>query len=74
MATPKSTVSTEIIPYIFFPAALDWLTRAFGFAETMRTTTPNGGTHGEMTFDGQRIMMGQGQSWRAPATLATGQQ
>jgi hypothetical protein len=50
------------------------LTRAFGFAETMRTTTPNGGTHGEMTLDGQRIMMGQGQSWRAPATLATGQQ
>jgi hypothetical protein len=41
MATPKSTVSTEIIPYIFYrdvPAALDWLTRAFGFAETMRTT------------------------------------
>ena len=33
-----------------------------------------GGTHGEMTLDGQRIMMGQGQSWRAPATLATGQQ
>ena len=57
MAKPKSTVSTEIIPYIFYrdvPAALDWLTRAFGFAETMRTATPNGGTHGEMTLDGQR--------------------
>jgi hypothetical protein len=68
MATPKSTVSTEIIPYIFYrdvPAALDWLTRAFGFAETMRTATPNGGTHGEMTLDGQRIMMGQGsKEWR----------
>jgi hypothetical protein len=38
MATPKSTVGTEIIPYIFYrdvPAALDWLTRAFGFAEHM---------------------------------------
>jgi hypothetical protein len=47
------------------PAALDWLTRAFGFAETMRTATPNGGTHGEMTLDGQRIMMGQGsKEWR----------
>jgi hypothetical protein len=37
MAKPKSTVSTEIIPYIFYrdvPAALEWLTRAFGFAET----------------------------------------
>jgi len=68
MAKPKSTVSTEVIPYIFYrdvPAALDWLTRAFGFAETMRTTTPNGGTHGEMTLDGQRIMMGQGSTeWR----------
>jgi PhnB protein len=61
MATPKSTVSTEIIPYIYrdVPAALDWLSRAFGFAETMRTATPNGGTQGEMTLDGQRIMMGQ---------------
>src|SRR3984893_8955474 len=68
MAKPKSTVSTEIIPYIFYrdvPAALDWLTRAFGFAETMRTTTPHGSTHGEMTLDGQRIMMGQGsKEWR----------
>src|ERR1700730_8228109 len=68
MATPKSTVSTEIIPYIFYrdvPAALDGLSRAFGFAETMRTATPNGGTHGEMTLDGQRIMMGQGsKEWR----------
>ena len=67
MATTKSTVSTEIIPYIFYrdvPAALDWLTRAFGFAETMRTATPNGGIHGEMTLDGQRIMMGQGSKER----------
>ena len=31
----------------------------------MRTATPNGGTHGEMTLDGQRIMMGQGsKEWR----------
>jgi uncharacterized glyoxalase superfamily protein PhnB len=38
MAKPKPTVSTEIIPYIFYrdvPAALGWLTHAFGFAETM---------------------------------------
>src|SRR5580692_6628309 len=68
MATPKSTLGTEIIPYIFYrdvSAALEWLTRAFGFAETMRTATPKGGTHGEMTLDGQRIMMGQGsKEWR----------
>ena len=34
---------TEIFPYIFYrdvPAALEWLTRAFGFKEKMRTTPP----------------------------------
>ena len=76
MATPKSTVRTEIIPYIFYrdvPAALDWLSRAFGFAETMRTATPNGGTHGEMTLDGQRIMMGQGsKEWRMVSAHESG--
>lgn len=53
---------TEIIPYIFYrdlPVALDWLARAFGFTEVMRTGTPAGGMHGEMSFGGQRIMMGQ---------------
>ena len=54
---------TEIIPYIFYrdvAEALEWLTRAFGFKEELRTATPSGGMHGEMSFDGQRIMMGQG--------------
>ena len=59
---------TEIIPYIFYhdvPAALEWLTRAFGFKEEMRTGTPSGGIHGEMSLDGQRIMLGQGaKQWR----------
>jgi uncharacterized glyoxalase superfamily protein PhnB len=53
----------EIIPYLFYndvSAALDWLTRAFGFVETMRHGTPRGGLHGEMMFGGARIMMGQG--------------
>ena len=37
---------TQIIPYLFYrdvPAALDWLTKAFGFKEEMRTGTPSGG-------------------------------
>lgn len=54
---------TEIFPYIFYrdvPAALDWLASAFGFTEEMRTGTPRGGMHAQMTLDGQRIMMGQG--------------
>src|SRR6266478_9623708 len=62
MSTPKPTVSTQIIPYLFYrdvPAALDWLARAFGFVEEMRHATP-GGMHAQMTLYGQRIMMGQG--------------
>lgn len=70
---------TEIIPYIFYrdvPKALEWLSHAFGFKEEMRTETPSGGMHGEMSLDGQRIMMGQGATqWGMvsphEATLAT---
>ena len=43
----------QIIPYLFYrdvPAALDFLTRAFGFKEEMRTSTPSGGMHGEASF------------------------
>ena len=63
MNSLRPEVDTQVIPYIFYrdvPAALDWLARAFGFTEAMRTATPGGGMHGEMTLDGQRIMMGQG--------------
>lgn len=52
----------EIIPYLFYrdvPAALDWLSCAFGFQETMRHPTPSG-MHAEMSLGGARIMMGQG--------------
>src|ERR1700731_2725175 len=67
MSTPKPTVSTEIIPYIFYrdlPTALEWLARAFGFTEELRHATPSG-MHAQMTLDGQRIMMGQGsKEWR----------
>jgi PhnB protein len=63
MTEAPTKLHTEIIPYIFYrdvPAALEWLTRAFGFKETMRHQTPSGGTHGEMELDGHLIMMGQG--------------
>jgi PhnB protein len=67
MGTAIPRVRTEIIPYIFYrdvPAALGWLTRAFGFTEELRHATP-GGVHAQMTCDGQRIMMGQGsKEWR----------
>ena len=58
--TPKPP---QVIPYLFYryvPAALDFLTRAFGFKEEMRAGTPSGGIHGEASFRGQLVMMGQG--------------
>jgi len=69
---------TEIIPYLFYqdvPEALAWLARAFGFAEDMRTGTPGGGMHAEMSFRGQRIMMGQPVDpgrWRMASPLGAG--
>ena len=52
----------QIIPYLFYrdvPAALDFLTRAFGFKEEMRVGTPSGGMHGEASLEGRPVMMGQ---------------
>jgi PhnB protein len=65
---PESDMSTtprppQIIPYLFYrdvPAALDFLTRAFGFTEEMRHRTPRGGLHAEASLQGQVVMMGQG--------------
>ena len=71
---PRSTVETQIIPYIFYrdvPAALNWLTRTFGFTEELRHPTPSG-MHAQMTFGGQRIMMGQGShDWRMQSPTET---
>ena len=61
----------QIIPYLFYsdiPAALDFLTRAFGFKEEMRVGTPSGGMHGEASFKGQLVMMGQGAHERSLKT------
>lgn len=55
----------EIIPYLFYedvPAALAFLSRAFGLTEDMRTGTPSGGMHAEMRLGNARIMMGGGGS------------
>lgn len=69
-------VVTQIIPYLFYddvPAAMDWLGRAFDFVEVMRVATPGGGIHGEMLFDGQRLMMGRGSAeWRMASTAQVG--
>ena len=44
---------------LFRSAALDWLTRAFGFRETERTTGGAGGMHAEMQVgDAGRVFLG----------------
>jgi PhnB protein len=53
----------QIIPYLIYRdvgAALDFLCRAFGFQEEERHGTPSGGMHGEASFHGQLVMLGQG--------------
>jgi PhnB protein len=53
----------QIIPYLFYsdlPAALDWLSCAFGFNEVLRVATPNGGMHAQMKLGDQLVMMGSG--------------
>lgn len=76
MTGSEATATTEIIPYIFYrdvPAAIDWLARAFGFAEELRHVTPSGGVHAQMTLGGRRIMMGQGsKDWRMQSASEIG--
>jgi PhnB protein len=74
MSASESRDTTQIIPYIFYrdvSAALAWLSRAFGFTEELRHPTPSG-MHAQMTFRGQRIMMGQGsRDWRMQSASET---
>ena len=63
-----------ITPYVLYrdvAEALDWLTRAFGFRETLRFTEDDGRvTHAEMDVSGSTVMLGQpSSSFRNPAEL-----
>jgi PhnB protein len=47
-----------MLAYADGPAAMDWLTRAFGFVETMRMVDDAGVLqHGELTASGATIML-----------------
>ncbi len=55
-------MAIQIIPYLVcrdVAASIEFLTRAFGFAEEERKQTPSGGIHAEMVLETQRIMLGQ---------------
>ena len=51
----------DVIPFLTYEdgvAALDWLTKAFGFRETARFTSPDGRlAHGEMSVGDGEIML-----------------
>jgi len=61
----------QITPYLLYEdvaAALDWLTSAFGFKETLRFTDANGRvSHAEMDTGGAVFMLGEpGSDYRSP--------
>ena len=65
----------RVTPYLLYEdgaAAIDFLTKAFGFREKMRTTGSAGGMHAEIEVapDGGWIHLGQPQSgFRNPAVV-----
>ena len=65
----------QIIPYLYYDdvdAALDFLTRAFGFSAEMRVDTPSGGVHAQVRLGDQLVMLGQGgldKTYATPAAL-----
>ena len=61
----------KITPYLLYEdcdAMLAWLSKAFGFKETLRFEDDTGNvTHAEMDVDGASIMMGDpGEDFRSP--------
>jgi uncharacterized glyoxalase superfamily protein PhnB len=64
-----------LCPYVFYEdtaAALEWLARAFGFRERLRTTNADGElAHVEMQWDDAVIMMGSSPDYKSPAQVGS---
>ncbi len=64
-----------LCPYVYYEdcgAALEWLSRAFGFTERMRTTDDAGAIrHCEMSFGDAIVMMGTPPMHKAPVEPIT---
>ena len=64
---------TKVIPYLLYEdgaGALDFLSRAFGFHETLRSEDEGRVAHAEMTLGEGRIMLGQpAEGYRNPRNL-----
>ncbi len=64
---------SRITPYLLYEAAaaaIDFLTRAFGFKERMRMRNDEGGVaHAELEFEGEALMLGSpGGEFKSPKT------
>ncbi|GAB4336614.1 MAG: VOC family protein [Dehalococcoidia bacterium] len=63
----------RVVPYLLYEdagAALNWLTKAFGFEELERIEGPDGVSHAEMAVGDSRIMLGSpGPGYRNPDHL-----
>ena len=66
-------MTQTITPYLLYEdaaAAMDFLSRAFGFEEAMRTAMPDGRVrHAEMKLGDGEIMLGQPEEPRSPKTF-----
>ena len=63
-----------ITPYLFYEdaaAAIEWLSKAFGFRERMRSELPGGRVaHAELELEGDSVMLGEpGGDYRSPKRL-----
>ncbi len=74
---PDYSQDPQVIPYLLYEdagAAMDWLIRAFGFAERVRQQHGDGTVrHGELQLDGGGVIMvgTPGGDFRGPARLGT---
>lgn len=66
-------MSQELVPMVAYEdgkAALDWLVRAFGFAEVARIVGEDEALlHGELTLDGSRLLVASPQGYRCPRNV-----
>jgi uncharacterized glyoxalase superfamily protein PhnB len=67
----------EVTPYLMYEdvaAAMEFLSKAFGFREVVRSVAPDDGRvwHAEMELDGGRIYLGQPDSHKNPKRLGGG--
>jgi PhnB protein len=70
VAATRAGIQT-VIPYLAVRPAvelIDFVKRAFGAQELLRTTGSAGGVHAEVRIGDSRLMIGGGGAWSGPAT------